>query len=535
MSEVWNKINVYTFEYPGEGEISEEFGHDLIALDIARSRPRRVNPAERAVLGLPNPITFESAMQALGDRYNALEIEGALSNLAHAGFLLPEGQPLPTKPKEPDFEDITTLELNMAEDCNLRCTYCCVGQGGFGADSLAQATPMVSLDSIGTNPSGTGESADSNDANHPRVRSRMSWDVARKAIDLLFKESGEAHKLHIRFFGGEPLMNEKVIRKAVEYSERLAESQGKKMGFSIVTNGTLLTREIIDFFKLHDFWVQISIDGTPEMHNAYRLDIDGGGSYESATALVPYLIETMGPDNLQVRGTLTHFDVDLVKAFDHLRGVGFEDPEMRPVTGHDPSYAMTVEDYKRYNAGLDVLAQRIMNAKGEDANRYLAVFHPYLELLTTRLPRRPPCAAARNMIGISVDGTIKPCTDMVGKEHAAIDLGSIFDGAVNRDNKQIFLDIVDVDNKPVCSRCWARYICGGACASVELSNEGGLEENAGLECIWIRHAIKVSLWLYIRMSEDRPDLFYELFGKSYSFDLGPLAAIFSMQGEEELA
>ena len=93
---------------------------------------------------------------------------------------------------------------------------------------------------------------------------------------------------------------------------------------------------------------------------------------------------------------------------------------------------------------------------------------------------------------------------------------------------QLFLDIVDVDNKPVCSRCWARYICGGACASLELGNEGGLEENAGLECIWIRHAVMVSMWLYIRMGEDRPELFYELFGKSFGINLGPLESIFTM-------
>jgi uncharacterized protein len=486
----WNKVKLHVFDVAG----------DNIAFDVFRSKPYLITELDYALLRLRAPIDEERAFKQLGLQYGYIEeeIRISIAHLAGLGLLIPVDQPLPDKPREADYPEVSFLELNIAEDCNIRCSYCCVGQGGFGADK------------------GNG-----------RRRGVMDWEVARKAIDMLFLESLDSPDVHIRFFGGEPMMNWPIIQQGVLYAEERARNLNKKASFSTVTNGTLLSESMIKFMDEHNFWLQISIDGTPEMHDAFRIDANRAGTYSSATRHVPDLIQIMGPDDLQARGTVTHNDPDILKAFDHLRSLGFDAPEVRPVTGHDASYGMTAGDYLKYNEGTTELAKRLINSPATEAGHFMALFNPYMSLLISGQPRRAPCGAGRNMVGVSTDGKIFPCTDMIGKKHDVIQFGDIETG-FRRDKKEEFLKVVDVDHKIGCSSCWARYICSGACASVELSNEGGLERNAGIECIWIRHVVELTLWLYVRILRDRPDLFYEIFHEEAKIDLGPLEAIFSM-------
>lgn len=482
---MWEKVKLHIFSFDG----------DIIALDIHQSRPYLIDLVDKAILQLRPPIDKSHITKQLIEHFSEEAITASIQRLTNWHLLVPVGEALPDKPKEFDYPKITSLELNIAEDCNLRCAYCCVGQGGFGADK-----------------------------NNGRTRGKMSWETARDAIGLLMKESQDAPEVHIRFFGGEPLLNWETIEKSVYFAEEKANQFGKRVGFSTVTNGVLLSKEIIEFMGEHNFWVQVSIDGTPQMHDVFRLDVNGQGSYAQATKNIQLLLEKLTPKNVHARGTITHFKPDVLEAFEHLRSLGFTAPELRPATGHDSNYGMTVNDFLFYNEGLNQLARRLLGSKPGEAKQYKAIFNPYLTLLTSRATRRPPCAVGRTMIGVSIDGSILPCTDMVGKNHEALQFGDIH-SSLRRDTQQQFLELVDVENKIGCRKCWARYFCGGACASVELGNEGGLDRNAGLECIWIRHAIELSIWLYVKMSAERPDLFFELFEQDFKIDWSPFAKV----------
>lgn len=474
------------------------FDNDLVVLDINESRPYLIEPVDRAVLRLQSPIEKTIAIQKLDGQYPAQIVLNSIEKLAKLRLLLPTNALMQTLPQEPDYPSIDSLELNIAEDCNLRCTYCCVEQGGFGADR------------------GNG-----------RMRDLMDWEVANRAINLLFEESPGNHAVHIRFFGGEPLMNWPVIVKSVNYAQEKSKQTSKEVSFSIVINGTLLSKEIIRFIQEHQIGVQISIDGTPDMHNACRVDKYGKGSYQRATDLLPDLLNAIGPKRVKVRGTITHFEPNVLKAFTHLQSLGFTSPELRPANGHSPDYGMTVSDYRQYNEGVSELARRVLESAPDQAGQYISLFLPYILLLMSQSIRRPPCGAGRNMIGVSIDGTILPCTDMAGKSDESIRWGNVFSG-LERDKKKKFLEMVDVDHKIGCRNCWARYLCGGACASAELRNEGGLEHSAGPECIWVRHLIESSLWLYAKMLAEHPGHFYDLFGEDSKLDMSPLIEAFSI-------
>ena len=110
---------------------------------------------------------------------------------------------------------------------------------------------------------------------------KMEWETARKSIDLFLENSSEIDNVGIGFYGGEPFMNFPLIRQAVEYADKLFV--GKNVEYSLTTNGTLMTDEIISYLNDHDFRVMFSIDGPESIHDINRRKADGSGSFNIAT------------------------------------------------------------------------------------------------------------------------------------------------------------------------------------------------------------------------------------------------------------
>jgi uncharacterized protein len=82
--------------------------------------------------------------------------------------------------------------------------------------------------------------------------------------------------------GGEPtLMGLDFYRRSVELAEGFARP-GMQVGYTMQTNGTLLDDEWCAFFKEHNFLVGISIDGPQALHDAYRVDRKGRGTFARA-------------------------------------------------------------------------------------------------------------------------------------------------------------------------------------------------------------------------------------------------------------
>lgn len=78
--------------------------------------------------------------------------------------------------------------------------------------------------------------------------------------------------------GGETLLRGiDFFRKAMKYQQRYAK--GRRIANSIQTNGLLINEEWCRFFKDNDFLVGISLDGPEHVHNRYRLDKSGRGTF----------------------------------------------------------------------------------------------------------------------------------------------------------------------------------------------------------------------------------------------------------------
>ena len=137
---------------------------------------------------------------------------------------------------------VGNLVLNVAESCNLGCTYCFADEGDYSTGATM-----------------------------------MEVETAKRSLEFLFRESGEAQRLHVTLFGGEPLMNFSVLREAVTYGEELAAKHGKQLDFTMTTNATLLKPDVTAFFQEHRIGLTVhrlseTLDGDlDEIISALRL------------------------------------------------------------------------------------------------------------------------------------------------------------------------------------------------------------------------------------------------------------------------
>lgn len=140
---------------------------------------------------------------------------------------------------------IQQLTLQVTQRCNLRCSYCV-----YGGDYL----------------------------NRKHSNQDMDIELAKKAINYLVEHSDHSREVILAFYGGEPLMRFGFIKQCVLYIESLMNPTF--ISYTLTTNGTLLTCEMVEFFSKYDFHIMISIDGSKEEHNANRCFSDGTGSFD---------------------------------------------------------------------------------------------------------------------------------------------------------------------------------------------------------------------------------------------------------------
>ncbi len=114
---------------------------------------------------------------------------------------------------------------------------------------------------------------------YPGSRFRMSDEVLEAYIQQ-FVDSHQMLEATIAWQGGEPtLMGLDFFRRSVEFVEK-RKNPGQSVVYTIQTNGTRLDDEWGAFFKEHNFLVGLSVDGPQALHNAYRVDKGGQGTFE---------------------------------------------------------------------------------------------------------------------------------------------------------------------------------------------------------------------------------------------------------------
>ena len=332
------------------------------------------------------------------------------------------------KLKEKSAGVVKALCLHVAHTCNLNCSYCFASQGKYHGD-----------------------------------RAVMSFEVGKQALDFLMANSGGRRNLEVDFFGGEPLMNFDVVKQLVAYAREKEKAAGKNFRFTLTTNGVLIDDDVIDFANREMSNVVLSLDGRKEVHDRYRVDRNGKGSWEQIVPKFQKLVQARGNKNYYMRGTFTHANPDFLKDIEEMLRLGFTELSMEPVVcpESDPS-ALTKEDLPIVLEQYEKLAELMLERHKE--GRPFTFYHYMIDLKggPCIYKRISGCGSGTEYMAVTPWGDLYPCHQFVGDEK--FKLGDIWKGV---DNKAVQDDFAscNVYARPECKDCWARLYCSGGCAA----------------------------------------------------------------------
>lgn len=339
---------------------------------------------------------------------------------------------------------VKAMCLNIAHDCQLRCKYCFASTGDFG-----------------------------------QGRKLMTYETGKNAIDFLLKNSADRTNLELDFFGGEPLMNFKVVKQIVEYARSREAEYNKHFRFTITTNGLLLDDEKIEFINKEMSNVVLSIDGRKEINDYFRVLPNGQGCYDMILPKYKKLVEGRGDREYYVRGTFTNKNLDFSNDVFALYEAGFDQISIEPVVGEGDEYALTEKELPAVFKEYENLANRIL--KNEKNGGKFNFFHFMIDLDQgpCAIKRLRGCGCGNEYVAITPDGDIYPCHQFVGMEEYK--MGNIDEGTFNQDMKKDFANC-HVYSKPECKKCWAKFYCSGGCNANNYQYVGDVRSAHKISC-----------------------------------------------------
>lgn len=325
----------------------------------------------------------------------------------------------PEMDAEVSAETFCTLHLLLNEKCNFKCKYCYSASGRSSAElSMAVIAPM---------------------------------------LNYFLSEERKAVKDRTVMFmgGGEPSLSWNILKEATLYAESITRTTEVTPHFAITTNGSILNGEMIEFFKEHDFTVQLSFEVLPDVQDQQR------GSYDTVAANVRKLTEA-GVKNY-VRATVTEQNVDRIpEMVEHCHK---EFPLVKKLSCQqvvDPSFFISVEIVRSFFGRYFTSFK-----EGEKlARKYGITLRSSSSHLINYSKRERFCY---NLVCLTPYGTLTVCPDVsspsesdypdavfgqVEGNELAIDhkrLGEITSGSIHTIDK--------------CSACFAKWNCGSGCPS----------------------------------------------------------------------
>ncbi len=323
---------------------------------------------------------------------------------------------------------VKALCLHIAHTCNLNCSYCFASQGKYNGE-----------------------------------RAVMSFEVGKQALDYLIANSGTRRNLEVDFFGGEPLMNFQVVRDLVAYARSIEKQYGKHFRFTLTTNGVLVDDDVIEWANRECHNVVLSLDGRKQIHDRFRVDYAGHGSWEKIVPKFQRFVEAREGKGYYMRGTFTHANPDFLEDIKTMLDLGFRELSMEPVVcaEADPS-GLTEDDLLIVMDQYEKLAQ-LMLAKDQEGDPF--TFYHYMIDLTGGpciYKRISGCGSGTEYMAVTPWGDLYPCHQFVGDEK--FKLGNVWDGVTNTAIQGEFA-ACNVYAHPECRDCWARLYCSGGCAA----------------------------------------------------------------------
>lgn len=336
----------------------------------------------------------------------------------------------------------TCVCLNITDSCNLACRYCFVQQKPhFMTIELAKQA--------------------------------VDWVVNNLQIKNKIPNKSKQEFVSINFFGGEPmLLYDEIIVPLVLYTE---EKYKDLVHFGITTNGTLLNKERIDFFKEHNFTLLLSIDGMKETQDFNRPQRNGEGSFNLVEKNIPYLLEKFPYTTF--RATLYQPTVKyLYDNYRYARSMGFKNIFLCPNSREkwteenikilkDQLSCIFVDRIAYFTQGYEPIHWSLLDNIFKDILLHdLQVYNKdFDQINTNRKVER--CGLGTGACSISYCGDIFGCQEQDSRDtNDYFYIGNIFEGVNIQKHSKLLSDYnkkatLKCEKSELCDNCLMRLTC----------------------------------------------------------------------------
>lgn len=346
----------------------------------------------------------------------------SLAAYQFVSMLIEQNRTEPLTEKRWQHKGLRDVVIHVSQVCNLNCVYCY-------AVELNQANKL------------------------------MSRQTAERVIARTMELAPDGMAC-VKFLGGEPTMAWPMIEYLMDgYTTASAAAGLRAPGFTMVTNGTRVTDEIVKSAARHKMYVLVSIDGPQAIHDKLRPYHNGSGSYEKATEALRAFVEAGIDVAVEAVYTRQHYldGITPQQMIDHFLSLGVREFHIPPAIGawHGVDvFGELAEVTQHYSDAV----RRSIRSYRTDSPHLLRGIQFVLDGFALRERRRHVCGAGRTFMGINYDGEAFPCYLLQSPE---VSYGFIGD-TWNQERYEKIRDQFVKNGKQyhrVCRECWANEIC----------------------------------------------------------------------------
>ena len=450
------EYNIVLDTCSGSVHAVDDVAYDIISLFEGNSKEAVISEIKNKYLGTDG-IT-EADIDECYEQVNELKAQNKL-------FTPDNFQPMAGELKRKTSGVIKALCMHIAHTCNLNCSYCFASQGKYHGE-----------------------------------RAMMSFEVGKRALDFLVENSGTRRNLEVDFFGGEPLMNFDVVKQLVAYARSIEKERNKNFRFTLTTNGMLIDDDVIEFANKEMSNVVLSLDGRKEVHDRFRVDYNGVGSWDRIVPKFKKLVDARGGKDYYMRGTFTHANPDFLKDIETMLDLGFNELSMEPVVcaSGDPS-ELNDNDLPIVLDQYEKLAELMLKRQKE--GKPFTFYHYMIDLSggPCIYKRISGCGSGTEYMAVTPWGDLYPCHQFVGDEK--FKLGDIWNGVDNVEIQNEFMEC-NVYARRECQDCWAKLYCSGGCAANAYHSTGSVKGVYEYGCKLFRKRMECAIMVAVAKSLD---------------------------------
>lgn len=331
-------------------------------------------------------------------------------------------------------KNIQKLSLNIAQVCNLKCTYCAAGGDG----TYGSQTPKINL------------------------------ELAQKQISH-FLSLTTAKVFRLQFIGGEPLLYPGVLRELCTYAQLCVAGRDIELQFSTTTNGTRINADIAKLLAQFHFAVTISLDGDENVNNTSRplktkMDPSGLSSTQQTLLGLTHLQNVRGElAALKINSVFGAHNIQVLASYQYLQSLNLDWDEISLLYSNNEKDDTLSPIYVRE---MQAVADLAYSRGGITALSKIKQFQSYLSRLAAQTRIHSYCGAGKSLLQIDTRGDLYTCNWFMNDKNEKVGHGL----ELNQHKLQAYeKSFIELNN---CNSCWARHLCGGGCLAVHKAKTG---------------------------------------------------------------